>query len=580
MLGLTIPRLLRHMAATGAGLPADDALVFDAVEQELKAACSALGRGEAEPARRLLAATRETRDWKRRSSCVWELAERALHNPEWLDRWHEQRPDDPDMALVRAALAVERAWAVRTGARARDVTAEQFQAFRALLDDALPVIDTAIALNPGDPVPWAVSVQQGVGAAAPRHVFEERLARALACDPHNLSAHSVAVQYLAKKWYGSHEEMLAFAERAAADAPDGHPLRGLPVMALAELLTDDELAREGRRKKYGPIAVERVAAAIDAALQLSAAYPADEPRLAQVRNHLAWAMIRDGRPPADILEVFRSIGRGATSRPWSYLGGDPAAQFRHFRRGVRGQVARATPFFGAVPTPTPVSDAVNDPLAAGPRCEVALVPASVAAVTEAVLLTGTSYRMQRTTGRGTCTLVETAPSQDPSSSRSRKKRGPGLRATLLGEGDLVRLAASFSYQQPWPVLVVSQVGDEYSLTLLRNKKTLAQHFWSGPENVPPLEQATAVAQALIEAFGVHDPRPLSMLLRDPGDDGRALAAAVLNALGLPGLPAGFGDRPEVLADLPGVSVVRKRSLLAAMRESLKDSEDSDTTLSL
>ena len=565
-----LPRLLRHYGATGAGLPADDEVVFDAPAPRVREACDALRRGAYEPAQELLAATREAADWAARTEAAWAVAAVLLHDPGRLEVWRARRPGDRDLALVRAEAAVAQAWEVRTEARASEVSAEQFFGFRALLTDAVPALEEAVALNQGDPTPWAAVLAHDTGAAAPRDVFQDHLASALALDPHNWAAHARAVQYLADKWHGSHEEMADFAERAAAKSPADHPLRGLPVVALTELALDERLDGD-EATAYGPVAQHRVDAAIAAARALSEAHPPGDPRLAAIRNHLALALIRDGRPAEQILDVFRAIGRHVTAHPWSYLGG--LSSFLEFRQGARAQVAKETPFFGGAVRPPEAEVAAAD--AGGARRELALVPATVAQVTEAALLTGVTYRMAPLVGTG-ITLVEAAPSHEPAAGAGGRR--PGLRRALLGEGDLVRLARSFSNGEPWPVLVVSRVSDRYGLSLVRDHAVVTSHFWQGPEGIPAQGEAAETAAALVSAFPKGDERRVAAALRDPGTD-RAPLDAALAALRLPALPDGYGERYEVLADHPKARLVAKRTLRAALRESLRD-DPADTSREL
>ncbi|MFC7218970.1 hypothetical protein ACFQLX_12450 [Streptomyces polyrhachis] len=545
------------MAATAEGLPHDDEVVVDGPDAPLRTALDAFEQGRTLPVRELLAATREQSDWWRRNWYVGELAERLLQRPDWpLD---ELQP--ADAALLRARLALARAWEIRTGDRARNVSDEQFRSFHTLLVDAVALIEEAVRHNPGDPVPWTIALAQAMGIGAERQTFEGYLARALEADPLNWAAHTSAVQYLGKKWYGSHEEMLAFAEEAAERAPAGSVLRGLPVAALSELVLDESLRdRSDAEEKYGPIAHSRVLAAISAAQEVSAAFEPGDHRAGAVRNHLAWALIREGGRDQEVLEAFRAIGADARTFPWGYLGA-AGSTFLTCRKGARAQVAAHTPVrarAGVRPEPAPVKPPVTR--------ELALALAPVRAVAEAVLLTGTSYRMAPLAG-GTGTWVETAPALDPPG-----KRG-GLRNALLGEGDLVRLMDAATGADTWPVLVFSRLGDgAYALTLIRGGKQLAAHAWTGPAGMPRQTEALATAEVFAQALGLPDARPFAAVLRDPGEPAQA-AARALAALGLPPLPEGIGQRAELLAELPGVRVVRKRSLREAIRDTLRDDDE-------
>jgi hypothetical protein len=100
--------------------------------------CPRARSGVWEPAAELLARTRVDRDWDRRDQYSAGLAELALHHTGWFDEWRRVRSGDPDVALVAAELEIDRAWEIRTAARARHVSREQFQAFHTVLRDAIP----------------------------------------------------------------------------------------------------------------------------------------------------------------------------------------------------------------------------------------------------------------------------------------------------------------------------------------------------------------------------------------------------------------------------------------------------------
>ncbi|WP_371583551.1 hypothetical protein [Streptomyces sp. NBC_01314] len=560
---LALPRMLRHLAATGEGLPPDGAVEVDGPDAALRGTLVAARSGTWEPAAELLARTRTAHDWDLRGEYSATLAELALHHTGWLDDWRRERPGDPDLALVAADLAIDHAWEIRTGARARHVSREQFQAFRAVLRDAEPVLRTAADLNPGDPVPWRIHIALAMGLGAPREMFDEYLARGREAHPHDVGLHARAVQYLAKKWYGSHTEMFEFAESAAAAAPEGAPLRGLPLHAVTEYALDHE-AGIGK----GPVAWSRIEGHVDAGLELSAAFEPGDRQAAGFRNHLALALIRSGRE-ADALEVFRLIGTDARTFPWAYMG-DAREIFLLMRQGVRVHVARRTPYFGgSVPAPAvagPSGVAGTEAAAAPPAAmAVALAGAPSGDVREAILIIGTTMRLAPAPGGGT--FVETAPSADPPGRRK------GVRGTLLGEGGLPQLARTFSRGEKWPVLVAVKEGADYTLHLYRDGRLLAAHaWWTDPAEMPTQEEAAERATALAAAYGVTDHRPLTAVLRGTGDPRRHLDEAFA-ALELPPLPAGFGHRAEPLAEVPGARLVERRTFFRALKESLSSGND-------
>ncbi|MFF3614835.1 hypothetical protein [Streptomyces sp. NPDC002580] len=559
-----LPRIVRHFGATGEHMPPDGAVEVDAPDSILRAAISEARSGNWEPTAELMARTRLARDWDQRSWYSARLAELALHHTGWLDDWRGKRPGDPDLALIAADLEIDRAWEIRTAARARHVSREKFRAFHTVLRDAEPVLRTAADLNPGDPVPWRIRITHAMGLGAPRKVFDGYLARGREADPHHLGLHTGAVQYLAQKWYGSHAEMFEFAEAAATAAPDGSPLRGLPLQAVTEYAVDHD-AGSGQ----GPVDWSRIEAHVEAGLRLSAAYGPGDRRASSLRNHLALALIRSERE-AEALEVFRLIGDDARSFPWAYLG-DAREIFLLMRRGVRVHVARRTPYFsGFVPAP-----GFADAAAWAARKEVATPPATMAValaaaplrdVREAVLLTGTTMRLAPAPHGGT--FVEIAPSADPAGRRK------GLRKTLLEESGLSGLAHTFSRGEKWPVLVAVKEGADYTLHLHRDGRLLVTHvWWADPAEMPTQEEAAERATALATAYGTSDPRPLTAILRGVGEPRQHLDEAFA-ALGLPSPPVGFGHQPEPLTEVAGAQLVERMSFFRAIKETLSEDDGS------
>jgi hypothetical protein len=145
-----------------------------------------------------------------------------------------------------------------------------------------------------------------------------------------------ALQYLSAQWYGSHRECFDFAEQAAADSLPGSLVHALPVRAaFAQLLSGETTSVQN----------DRIDAAADLAITLSADYEAGDPWPAEVRNLLAYVLVARGRWAA-ALEQFRLIGPYATSFPWTSVTDDPLGQFLEARDGVRIQIASAMPLRG------------------------------------------------------------------------------------------------------------------------------------------------------------------------------------------------------------------------------------------
>lgn len=545
---LTLPRVLRHSATIGADLPPDEAVVVDPPDAPLRAALAAATAGDHGPARDLLAATRAHAQWELRDGYVTRLAEAALHNPGWLDAWLDGAPEDPDAALVKAELCVDQAWEIRTAARARQVSRDQFQAFFALLEDAAPVIGTAAELNPADPVPWRIALTHALGSQAPRAVFDDYWAEAIARDPHHYGCHTAALQYLCAKWHGSHEEMFAFAESAADTAPPGSKLHALPLSAALEyeVLTAGPTTASAGPDPFAP----RVAAAVTRALALSAEYAPGSREAAGFRNQLALMLLRQDRWH-DALDTFRAIGTAATKYPWAYFGDDPRQEFLETRSGVRIHVATRTPFFARPPHPHSVP---ATGWTADAPCALAIAAARPEDVAQAALMCGISLRTAPASA--THTYIEAVPDLKPAK-----------RSVLSTEDRLTTAADNFTTGEKWPTLVLRRTPERCGFTVFHKGRPLAAHEWNTTSPAPDHTTVTATASTLSRLFAVADPRPLSHILRSTGNPPRH-QSDLLAALALPALPADFGTRPEVLDTLPGNQVLTRRGLLAGMRDTM------------
>jgi hypothetical protein len=99
---------------------------------------------------------------------------------------------------------------------------------------------------------------------------------------------------------------------------------------------------------------ERLDAAADLAIAVSATYAAADPWPAEVRNLLTYVLVRLERW-TDALEQLRLIGPYATSFPWDRVSDDPLGQFLELRDGVRLEVAAGLALRSPGPSPHPRS---------------------------------------------------------------------------------------------------------------------------------------------------------------------------------------------------------------------------------
>ncbi|MFI1163791.1 hypothetical protein ACH4UM_09275 [Streptomyces sp. NPDC020801] len=304
-------RMTTTVPHTVAALPADDDVLLDAPDERLGPALVAAAHGAHGPAAELLAATRDRAEWEERDRYALRLAAFARSRAEWLDAWCAATPYDPDALLVAAQLAVDRAWP--SPGRAE------------LLREVSPLITAAARGDDRDPVPWRVALDHARGSHAGHKYFGELWEAAVRRAPHHYGCHVAALRYLASSWHGSHGECFDFADLAAQDAPAGSLVQALPVRAAFAYLTDG----------CGPeVPRARLDAAADRAIALSARLPADAPWPAEIRNLLAYVLVRLDRRE-DALHQLRLIGPYATSFPWDRVSDDPLGLFLKVREEVR-----------------------------------------------------------------------------------------------------------------------------------------------------------------------------------------------------------------------------------------------------
>ncbi|MDT6984012.1 hypothetical protein ACFSUJ_29355 [Streptomyces lusitanus] len=303
--------------------------LYSAADAELEQAGAAASRGDWEPAARLLARTREQRDWARRSHYVGVLStHRAAQPGSWLDAWEKSAgPDDPDAALVRARATVALAWHLRGGGWAKDTSSKQFEGFGRTLAQAPQRNARAMEVNPDDPSPYVSEIWTALGLNYShdrmRRIWEEVTTR----DPHHFGAHTAALQYWCAKWHGSENLAASFAREAAAKAPAGRLLAALPLIAWYEH-RDSAAKADDFREPY-------VFDLVDDALADVSAAPPDHPDVPAVRHLLAYFLTRQNRC-AEALQQFRLVDGYVNALPWRYYD-DPAAVYCLWRdRAVAG----------------------------------------------------------------------------------------------------------------------------------------------------------------------------------------------------------------------------------------------------
>lgn len=277
----------------------------------LAAALPRVRKGDLAAGLEILARTRE--DAELRSLYMDELDDAAVGHSDALTRMAADAPDDPDVQLWLGGVRIAEAWKARSAARAEYVSAEMFGRFWRRLALAGPPLYRAAELLPADAAPWEKLMWHSIGMQLGRDE-QDRLWRELTeRSPFLYSGHISRSQALAKKWWGSHAELLDFAEAAVAAAEPGDPVTAVLAVAHLEVGGDDDrddlVAYLGRPSVHAALA--------DAADRWQSA-PGPHPRALDAHHHFGAVFYMAGdheRARRHLSHVGRST---APVRAWGY----------------------------------------------------------------------------------------------------------------------------------------------------------------------------------------------------------------------------------------------------------------------
>ncbi|MEV6845564.1 hypothetical protein [Actinoplanes sp. NPDC051411] len=237
--------------------------------------------------------------------------------------------DDPDDALAAALLGthlIEVGWRIRTRARARHVSREQFVAFRAWLTRAEHVLLEATARHPEEPAVWVARITSSRGLELGPAEGRRRYDRLRASDPHNYLGQSQFLQLMCPKWAGTWEKLHAWAREEMLASPPGS-LAGA-LVAEAHLEHSIDMAYVQRQAYFGPARDELHYAAHHSIWNPDFRRPAGWVHAASAFA-MAFSQAGDEQAAA---RTFSLLGSLASVRPWEYLGADVAAVVRDRRR--------------------------------------------------------------------------------------------------------------------------------------------------------------------------------------------------------------------------------------------------------
>lgn len=231
--------------------------------------------------------------------------------------------DDPDMWLLAGSTFIQEGWAIRGHGWASSVGDDRFRMFFATLRKAVHPLHQAAEGLPQDAVPWAEMQRAAQGLQAGRDeldaIWREITSRTGTLYP----AYYTRLQILAKKWGGSHEEMLAFARLSVDAAPHGDPLAAMIPLAHFEVLLADlqDLIENKHTFKAAMLPntyFSKVRAEIDtAADKWMVAIPRQHPRALEAHNAFAAAYVL-AADPARARAHLVAMRDHLHDLPWAY----------------------------------------------------------------------------------------------------------------------------------------------------------------------------------------------------------------------------------------------------------------------
>jgi hypothetical protein len=314
---------LRDLFSRGPKLPEPVDDPFDG-DPTLRAEALALQKGDWKPATARLAGARG--DDRVFFASTYSAAGRGP-----VEKWHAAAPQDAGANLVRGIVQMGYAWEARGQGYADDVTEEAWAVFHGRLAEAEEFLQEAARRDPSDAAPWAYLALSARGLGLEPPEIRRRYDEARRRDPQGWSAARFALESLAEKWSGTHEEMFAFAREAAAAGGDGSGLHALVPLAHHErwlFLGAFDGDRKGQKKYFEGPAVQRELQAAWAKGPGSAAFRRG--RFGATQTAVFAFAFTLGLDAARAREAFERLGPVVTPTPWSSQG-EPADVFKQAR---------------------------------------------------------------------------------------------------------------------------------------------------------------------------------------------------------------------------------------------------------
>ncbi|MFI1503283.1 hypothetical protein [Streptomyces sp. NPDC020597] len=256
----------------------------------------------------------------------------------FLERAAAESPADPLPRTLLAERYVYIGWDIRSGARAKDVSQDQFSQFHDWLRRAEQLLIEVCAEQPSYAPAWTARLTTARGLQLGQAEARRRYDRLSAHHPHHYRAQTQLLQQLCPKWGGSWEAAHGFARECATGAPDGSNAAAVVALAHIEHWLDLPSGEDAAYLRGVPVRDD-----LRFAAQVSVLHPGHRPDWNTVGAHSAFAFAFSlGGHYADAAPHFAFLGDRATEYPWQYLP-DKKSAFLGFRKAAleaRGGGAR------------------------------------------------------------------------------------------------------------------------------------------------------------------------------------------------------------------------------------------------
>jgi hypothetical protein len=241
-----------------------------------------------------------------------------------------------DSSLARTLLGarfIVIGWTARTRAFAKDVSQAQARVFHDYLQRAERMLADATAVDPTNAAAWTERITAARGLGLDLDEARRRYERAAEYCDVPYTAQSQLLQNLCPKWYGSTDEVHAFARECLQVAKPG--TLGGAIVANAHVEHAFSTTHGGDIGRY--LAQSHVRDELAAAAAQTLLHPESQPGHGWVRAHTVFAFaLFVGGHYTHAKPHFAALGRQASPYPWDNVYDKWKATFRRADSTVRG----------------------------------------------------------------------------------------------------------------------------------------------------------------------------------------------------------------------------------------------------